>query len=311
MVFTLAAIVLSLVGIAFLIWAIFLFAEKENGTAGITGFIGLVFIVGGTWFQTHRIVPVNHVGVSRSTFSQDLQGLHEPGIASKPFFGSMYQYPASTRYEKCEQYTPAIKGSYGIVLDLCFYYNTGQVDWLEEIYSTGSLNAGSIMGVWRNSIVGDVARSIKKYTPEALSDNRAEVERAIFENVSPWFDERGVPLTGISFKNWDFASAEVAKAFDESIVSQRRITEQTALYEAAKISRDRETFEAETARLVAERQKEALNTLGLSGQAAVDYLWIKLLGEQGKAPDVLILNGTSNVPVSIPLPTPKQTQPVE
>lgn len=300
--FLILAIVGFAVTIVLALWGAFVLADENMGGAGALFILSIIMAVVGAWGQTHRIVNTQHVGISKSTFSQELRGLYPSGITTKPFFGSIYQYPSSSSFERCEKYTPAIKGSYGITLDLCFYYDTGNTDWLKEINRTGSLDAGHIMSVWRNSVVGDVAKSVKDYTPEALSDNRVGVEKSIFENVLPWFSERGVPLMRVSFKNWDFTSPDVAKSFDDSIVSQRKITEQTALFEAAKISRERELYEAETARQVAEQQKLSLNLLGLTGDAAVQYLWIKVLSENNKTPDILIL-GAGNTPVSIPLPT--------
>jgi hypothetical protein len=299
MLFTIGAVILFVIALVCAVGAMASFLDEEVAVAVVALVICVVCAGVGLWLQTHRIVNTQHVGISRSTFSQELRGLHNPGMRKKPFFGSMHQYPASSNYERCERYTPAIKGSYGINIDLCFYYDVGNVDWLKEVNLTGSLDAGRIMNVWRNSVVGDVAKSVKEYTPEALSDNRAEVERTIFENVSPWFNERGVPLARVSFKNWDFTSAEVAQSFDASIVSQRKITEQTALFEAAKISREREKYEAETSKLVAEWQKEALDVLGFEDKYAVEYLWIKMLSEQDKAPDVLILG--ADTPVAIPV----------
>lgn len=298
MLFAIGAVILFLLSVLIVIGGIISLAD-DTTIAGIGIGIGILLGVAGGWLQTHRIVPTQHVGVSRNTFSQDLDGLYSSGVVSKPFFGSVYSYPSSSAYERCEKYTPAIKGSYGITIDLCFYYDTGQVDWLAEINRTGSLEAGHIMDVWRNSVVGDVARAVKTYTPEELSDNRSKVEEDIFDNIQPWFNERGVPLTRVSFKNWDFTSSEVAKAFDESIVSQRKITEQNALFEAAKISRERETYEAETARIVAEKQKEALEELGFNGSNAVEYLWIKMLTEADAVPDVMIVGGEA--PVSVPI----------
>lgn len=300
MIFTIAAVVLAIIAIALLVWALAAFFDDHVAVAGVLLMVTLFVFSSAWWFQTHRIVATQYVGVSKAALSQELKGLYQAGVIPKPFFGDVHQYPASSSFERCEQYTPAIKGSYGITLDLCFYYNTGNVDWLKEVNRTGSLDANYIMSVWRNSIVGDVARSVKEYTPEALSDNRSDVEAEIFNNVSPWFAERGIPLVRVSFKNWDFTSPEVASSFDASIVSQRKITEQNALLEAAKISRERERYEAETAKLVAEWQKEALDELGLEGQSAIDYLWIKMLSEQGKSPDVVIL-GAANAPVSIPM----------
>jgi hypothetical protein len=289
MLFLILSIVLFVLTAGLVVGAIGQFAEVSAIIAGVLG----------AWFQTHRIVPTQQVGISKSTFSQELAGLYPSGLAPKPFFGAIYTFPSSSDLERCEQFTPAIKGSYGITVDLCFYYDAGNINWLDEVNDTGFLNANQIMQVWRNSVVGDVAKSVKSFTPEALSDNRSRVEAALFENVSPWFVERGIPLSRVSFKNWDFTSTEVAQAFDASIVSQRKITEQTALLEAAKISREREVYEAETTRLVADLQKQSLNLLGFEGSDAVQYLWIKLMADNDRVPDTVIL-GRQNTPISVP-----------
>lgn len=306
MFFLAGSITLDLVAAILIVWAIsqLLSRDGDRLVAGGLTVLAVLAFAGGFWFQTHRIVPVNNVGVARASFSQELSGPFPAGVVSKPFFGNVSNFPASTDMERCENFTPAIKGAYGITMDICFYYNTGAVNWLTEIESTGSLNAGSIMAVWRNSLVGDVARTVKDYTPEALSEDRSAVELAIFESVNPWFVERGVELTRLSLKNWDFTDPTVAAAFNEGIVSQRRIAEEAALMSAAELRRNRETYEAETSRMVAETQKQSLDQLGLEGEAAVQYLWIKALLELNKAPDVLILNGGGNV--SIPY-SPQQT----
>jgi len=289
-----AVIVLFILVFVFAVGAIMV--DNKFGS-GILAFFAVLSFIGAFYTQTHRIVPTQYVGVTKATISQELEGLQSSGIVSKPFLGSVHTYPASSNYERCEQYTPAIKGSYGIVLDVCYYYDTGNVDWISEINQTGSMDANTIMNVWRNGVVGDVALSVKDYTPEQLSDQRAEIEADIFENVSPWFTERGIPLVRISFKNWEFSSPEVALAFDESIISQRKITEQSALFEAAKISRERELYEAETSLLVAEQQTLSLSELGFTGDNAIEYLWIKHFSDNDKVPDTLILG---NTPVTTP-----------
>lgn len=299
--FTIVAIVLFAVAIGVTLAAISRgFGDGDWGVAAVFGVAALLLALSGLWVQTHAIVPSQFVGVSRDSVSQELRGPLNPGIVSKPFFGRVYHYPWATSYEQCRTYAPALKGSYGIMVNLCFYFNTQGVDWTGEINRTGLFKAEEIFSVWGNSVVSDVARSVKDYTPEELSDNRSAVESAIFENVSQWFAERGVPLLRVSFVNWDFTSPEVAKSFDESIVSQRRITEQTALLEAAKISRERMMYEAETSRMVSEQQKQSLDTLGLEGDAAIEYMWIKLLQDADKVPDVIIL-GTANQSVAIPV----------
>ncbi len=305
MIFAGVAITLDIITVVLFLWGLSYLAgrDKDNIAAGVLIILAVVAFAGAFWAQTHRIVSVNHVGVARSSFSQELSGPFPAGVVSKPFFGSVSEFPASTDMERCENFTPAIKGAYGITMDVCFYYNAGAVNWLTEIERTGLVNANGIMAVWRNSIVGDVARTTKDYTPEALSEDRSTVEQAIRESVNPWFTERGIELTRLSFKNWDFTDPTVAAAFNEGIVSQRRIAEEESKLKAAQKSRERELVEAQTALDVAKLQKEALNELGLEGQSAVDYMWIKALIELGKAPDVLILGGGGNI--SVPL-SPQQ-----
>ena len=253
--------------------------------------------IGLYWCQTHRSVQAQYVGVSKNKISQQLSGPHSSGLVPKPFFGDVYIFPASERYERCEQYTPAIKGSYGVVADICFYYAMNNVDWVKEINRTGSFNANIIMNTWRNSVTDEVAAAFKIYTPEQLSENRSDVKIDIIKNVKPWFDDRGVGLVDVAFKNWEFGSPEVANAFDLSIISQRKITEQSALLEAAKISRQREEFEVETMKLIAVEQAKAISTLGLKQDDIIEWLWIAAMTEAGKMPDTVILG---NTPVTVP-----------
>ncbi len=296
--FTIAAVVIIVVWLV-----VFAFLFDGLGYKGaFTSFIvtGLIVCLVSGWLLTHGRVPSQYVGVTKSLLSQRLDGPYKAGIVPKPFLGSVYTYPSSSNMERCEVFTPAIKGSYGITAEICFYVDASSVNWVEEINKTGTFDDNIIMTTWRNNVVGDVAKTVKPFTPEELNDKRDVVEADIFEQVNPWFATRGVVLNNISFKNWDFTSPEVAAAFDASIVSQRKITEQTALLEAAKVAREREVYEAGTALLVAEAHKKSVNMLGFTGNDAVQYLWIKALSDSQKVPDVLIL-GTQNVPVSVPL----------
>lgn len=220
--FTGIAVIPGLIGILVGLYGLYMLFDEYNNNNIPPIILGVVmigvFIVTG-WFQTHYIISNQTVGITKNAFTQKLDFQANSGIITKPFFGSVHMFPSSTSFERCEQYTPSIRGSYGVTVDVCFYYNTSTVNWLEEVKSTGSLNANEIMLVWRNSVVGKVASSVKDYTPEQLSDNRLEVEQAILANVLPWYQERGIELVTISLKDWDFTSPDVAKAFDESIIS--------------------------------------------------------------------------------------------
>jgi hypothetical protein len=283
------------------VMAFVMFNRDEKGVSIGSIVAAVVFLIAGIWFQTHRIVPTQYVGVSRNSISQKLDGLYPSGIMKKPFLSTIYYFPASSRFQKCEVYTPAIKGGYGVDLNLCFYIDASKVDWLAEINKTGSLNANVIMETWRTGVVEEVAQSVRSYMPEQLNENRGAVGDSIFKNVEPWFANRGIPLVATEFSNWDFSSEEVGKAFDASIVSQTKVSEQNALLEAAKVSRQRQMYEAETGVAVAEKNMDALKALGLNTpESIIDYLWLDWLGRAEKVPNTIILQtGEDKVPVSV------------
>jgi len=292
-----AALVLFGLVAVMLFVAFWAFMESSPVGIFVSLLVAAALLISAVYLQTHRSVQSQYVGVSKNSITQELQGPYKSGLIPKPFFGTVYQFPASSRYERCEVYTPAIKGSYGITADICFYVGANQVDWVKEISRTGSFDSGIIMNVWRNSVTDEVAKVFKDYTPEQLSNNRMDVKVNIMENVKPWFDARGIPLVDVVFKNWDFSSVEVASAFDQSIISQRKITEQSALLEAAKISREREIYEVETTKLVADEQSKAIDTLGIPDEDIIEWLWIAAMTEAGKMPDTFIL-GTA--PIAVP-----------
>lgn len=291
--FTILAVILWLLFFCAVLVAFYFVFEGSVGAVLATAAIAIVLFFGGYWMQTHRSVPVNYVGVAKDNITQELSPVQKSGLVSKPFFGSVETFPASNSTELCRTYYPSLKGSYGIDVDVCFYIDTANVDWKREIEETGSLDSTVIMSVWLNGVVSDVAKTVKGYTPELLSENREQAQQNLFENVSPWFAERGITLVRVSFIEWDFSSEEVAKTFDESILSQRKITEQTALFEAARISRDRELFEAETDLIVAEKQRQMCSALDLTGEDCNMYLLINLYEEQGQIPDMVITSAGS------------------
>ena len=290
--------------LAVMVFVVYLFIqndiESKNAWIGFAVTIVLLF-AGGFWFQTHRIVPTQYVGVSKNSITQELDGLYSSGIMKKPLLSSIYYFPASSRFQKCETYTPAIKGGYGVNIDLCFYIDASKVDWISEINKTGSLDANVIMETWRTGVVEEVAQSVKQYMPEQLNENRDLVGFSIYKNVEPWFADRGITLVATEFSNWDFSSEEVGRAFDASIVSQTKVSEQNALLEASKVSRQRQMYEAETGVAVAQKNQEALKALGLNTpESIIDYLWLDWLGRAEKVPNTIILQtGEDKVPVSV------------
>ncbi len=299
------SIIAFVVALLLLGFAIAEAANKEHVLSGVLVGAATLVLFLGIGFQVLRVIPTQYVGITRSSVTQELAGPYEEGVVLKPFFGTVYHYPASKEFEACYGYNPAIRGSYGIKVNLCHYFNVREVDWLKEINTTGKLDASSIMSTWRNSTVRRVADVFKGYSPELLSQNSPKVEQDLFERLSPWYAERGITLVRVSFANWEFASEQVAKDFDASITKQRRIAEEQSLAEAAKIARQRQLYEAETQLQVAEKQRAALDELGINDDDVVQYMWMKAMTEADKVPDVLILGSSDNTQLPVAVPSRK------
>ena len=283
--------VLGLVGVVGLL------NDREQTGAAVVGLITVVLFGIHIWFQTHTVVPTQYVGISRNLITQELGAPQHSGIASKPYLGTMHLFPAAGAGEYQTKYIASLDGSYGVWLDLYLYIDYANIDWRKEIELTGQLGANEIVTTWRNSLSVRVANTVNNMTPETLSEQRAVVESAIYNTMNEWFRERGITLVRVSFDDWDFTSEAVAAAFDESIVSQRKITEQIALLEAAKASRERELYEVETAMLVAQQQAEVFETLGLTGDQIVSYAWIQYFKDENVTPNVFTV-GTTPIAVT-------------
>lgn len=255
---------------------------------------GLAMLVLGGLVGTYRVVPTQHVGVSRSLITQELSPVQAEGVIRKPFFGTVHTFPASSNYEKCFSFKPALEGSYEVTTDVCFYIDAAGVDWANEIRLTGHLGAEEIFATWRNQTAVGVADVFRSYAPEGLTADPLAADGALNTTMLEWYESRGVPLNRVTLAYWDFTSAEVAAVFDQSIASRRKVNEQEALLEAARIQRSREIYEVETVRLVAEERQGVYDALGLSAKEAIEYQWILLFEQQERVPSTFIVNMSSN-----------------
>ena len=304
MLFTLLAWFFFIVGAIVALFGLgrALFYRRDRGMYLTVMVVGIIILLIGGWFQTHTIVRANHVAVFKNTITQEFTNPRPAGFQAKPFFADINEFPYNTQTEDCRIFTPSISGGIGITMDLCFYIDTTNVDWRNEIDLTGRMNSEEIMSIWRNSIVSEVAKTVKIYSPQQMNANRYQIEADLYENVLPWFNERGIPLIAVSFRNWDFTSEAVSAQYDTMIKSQARIAEQEAMKEAAVHARERQLYEAETAIQVAEKQAQALEELGLEGNNAVMYMWTSLFDEQQTVPNLVIMSGGDDVPVAVPAP---------
>lgn len=302
-------------GLLFLVMAVFLvyfLAIVEGGWEKIIGtvffFLGIVFCIWGFFFSmTHRVVPVNERGIVYDATTGSIVG--EPrgsGLTSIPFFGSrIVTFPASINYQACQDFTPSVKGGYEVKLTTCFYIDASQVDWVLQFKRYNQFEVAKILEIWRNQVAPNVAGAMKEYTPQQLTYERDTISQVILKSVKPWFDKEGIPVNSVSLVNWDFTNKDVSAAFDQTILANTKQAQEQALFDASKVKRDRELFEADTRVQVANRvatgQKDAMQVLGIKSEEGV-LQWFMLQWLQGlpTPPGNLILSLGEKLPVAVP-----------
>jgi hypothetical protein len=206
----------------------------------------------------------------------------------------------------CQNFTPSVKGGYEVKLTTCFYIDASNIDWAIQFKKYNNPDVNKIVEVWGNQIAPSIAGVVKDYTPQQLTYEREAISKGIFKSVQSWFESEGIVLRSAQFVNWDFTNKDVGAAFDQTILANTKQAQEQALFEAAKVRRDRELFEADTRVQVANRvatgQKDAMQVLGIKSEESV-LQWFMIQWLQGlpTPPANLILSlGGGSLPVAVP-----------
>lgn len=269
----------------------------------------VVCIFGFVFSATHGVIGVNKraVVVSWATGSI-VNETRSPGLTSLPFAtGRILIFNGGTSEQVCYDFTPSVLGGYEVRMKTCFLLNLRAVDWVAQ-YSKYATGYGDTVAIWGNQLAQYVAVAVKEYRPQDLTAKRDEVTDKIKTSTAPWLENEGIPVAGVALANWDFSNAQVAKAYDDTVIAQTRVMVAQADYNAAVTQRDVDTFRADTANMVLASRTTALldavKRLGItSDQAKVDYLTLQWLA--GVSPSDLrsiILNmGTEQVQPAVPV----------
>lgn len=291
----LVAILLACVTI-FLLWV---GLDEDVGKAKWPIIVGavLVFLVAGAAWSVRQVYP-NQRGVVINAITADVGNtVLEPGMHNLGLFGNLHQFPAASEVQLCNNFTPSVKGGYGVVLSVCYYANTTQVNWVEQYRKYNTLDYNALTAIWFNKLTPLVASTVKDYNPQDLTDRREAILLSLAEVSAPVFTTDGVELGYVSLVNWDFTSPEIKAAFDKSAVANTLVAEERAKLAAAEKRREREMYEAETANAVASQYIKGIQSLGMKSEDVMQYLTIRTLIEQGTLPQVVISVGGS--PVSL------------
>lgn len=284
-------------GVVCLIWAVNRLYRSDTLFAAVAGvgmvMFGLLFLHAAT---NVVVGPNDRAVVVESTTGQVIGDVRTPGLTGVPLFGpQVITFPGAQNLEVCNDFTPSVKGGYGVKLTTCFYFNAGSVDWVTQFKRYNRYSFDALKAAWFNQLSPLVAEVVKNVTPQQLTAERGSVAELMLSTMQPWFKKEGILVNSMSLPNWDFSNADVARVFDQTIVAQTAQAQEQAKFDAAQITRKTELYVVETQQLVAAEQWKALNALGITTEAG-RLEWVKLQWLVGAKPLMLIVDTTAGVP---------------
>lgn len=253
--------------ILFVITLYLLFNEDADATSRVGAIITglLCVVVGLAWFYgtTHRVVPINERWVIVNTANGTIEGqTRSSGITTKPFLMySIKRYPGVAQQPFCLDYTPALKEGYEITTHVCGTYDASTINW-SQMYTRYNFNSEEAMiKYWSNQSKELVSAALLNADYTTIVTNRSEVSKAIRDSLAPWFSEFGVSVSNLQLTNWDFTSPDVRAQVDAASAASMKKTVESQLLEAAKIARERQLYEVQTANLVLAERGNGLEAL--------------------------------------------------
>jgi hypothetical protein len=291
-------LLLAIAAIICLIWALYTLINSDTSKwLAILPAILLVLSVWGFFYgQTHRFVRTNQVMlVIDQKTGQPIEPIRTSGVTSVPLWSSIkFVYPAQTVYQWCPVFTPSSKGGASLKTTVCFTADASKINWISQFKAFNGGEA-TIQAGWQNAVQDSVAVAISAFDPRDMTNKRADVETAIYEQTKPILGKFGFPLEMVGLKDWRFESGDAQTAYDAALLSQTQIDVANSQQQAALIK-------AQTQVLIAEKQHQACATAGMvSEMACLQYLWMT----GGANPSTVILTvGGNNPNIAVPVSTP-------
>lgn len=283
-------------------------------------------VLGLSYSTTHRVVPANQRWVVINTLKGEVQGgVRKSGITKMPLIRDIHKYPGAQEQPFCIQYTPALKEGYEITVDICGNYDASILDW-EQIYKAYNFTGEEqLLAHWVNQSKEVVSLAFVGVDYSKLTTERPQVSNQVRENLNPWFEDWGVSVSNIVLKNWDFTSEQVKLQVDRASSASMQKTIESQLLEAAKLARERQLYEVETANLILKERglglKDLISSLGIKddsakAQIATQMTWYAYAENPPEGVQIVLSVGSGgSVPVSIPIDfgniTPIPEVPVE
>jgi hypothetical protein len=301
----------------FCIIAALLFLRSRSFKLGSAIFGVLAILLGIGWFYgtTHRVVPPNQRWLIINTATGKIEGAtRTSGITRKPFV--LYQinaYPGAIQQPFCLDYTPALQEGYEIFVHICGVYDASKLDWAVQFTEHNFVNEEQMLSYWTDQTKENVSSSLKDVNYTQIVTDRASVSAKIRENLLPWFSDINVSVSNIQLSNWDFTNADIKTYVNQASAASMKATVEKQLLEAAKIARERQLYEVETANLVLLERGKGLQTLFESLEITDDSSKAYLASQmtwytyaQNPPTGTQIILGIGGNPIAVPIQSSQQ-----
>lgn len=251
-------------GLACIVAAVsFLLSDDFKVGSAIFGVFAILLFIGWFYGATHRVVPPNQRWLIINTASGQIEGVtRTSGITTKPFV--LYQinaYPGASQQPFCLDYTPALQEGYEISAHICGVYDASKLDWSVQFTEHNFVNEQQMLSYWTDQTKEIVSGALKDVNYTEIVTNRTSVSAKMRESLLPWFSEIGVSVSNIQLSNWDFTNADIKTYVNQASAASMKSTVEKQLLEAAKIARERQLYEVETANLVMSERGKGLQAL--------------------------------------------------
>lgn len=308
-----AAWIFLVLGLCSIIAILILVLERKWLLAIAPGVLLLISIFGWHYASTHRIVPVNERWVVENKIEARVIGeTRSSGIIQKPILGyKFHKFPGVPEKEFCVTYYPALTEGYELETIVCGVYDAANTDWASFYKRYGFSGEEQMFNYWANQSKELVSEALIEVDYTTIVTKRLTVSNSIRMALNPWFRDFGVSVSSLKLKNWDFTSDEVKKQVDAASAASMRKTVEEQLLAAAKIARERQQYEIETANLILKERgtglDELFSELGITTDSAKAELagqmtWYTLAANPPEGVQIILSVGGGNTPISIPLP---------
>lgn len=261
---------------------------------------------------THRLIPPNErwLYIDKTTGIVDGE-IRTPGVAKKPFWlYSLKKFPGATEQPFCLDFYPASKEGYEVFAHICGTYDASTLDWNGQFVLHNFGSADVMLQYWTDQAKDEVRSVFKEVDYLHLNSDTVTVSNSLNKVLVEWLSGQGVSAKNITLSNWSLTSDEVNNQIDAASAASMQSAVEEQKLAAAKIARERQLYEIDTANQVLSKRGKELEilfgTLSINDDAAKANIistmtWYGYAQNPPDNIDVIVGVGSGNIPLASPV----------